>query len=332
MRRETSYVVVVVVLALLTGSVPIASAQPSQQQTQAIARFDEGRTLMKDGKFAAACTAFEQSQELDPASGTLYNLAGCYVKVGKLASAWGAYRELSERDTNATRRADATKQAGGLAPRLPRLVITAPDAPADLLVQLNGLDVTKLLGIDNPIDLGPHEVVARATGFAEARIAIDVTVEGKTTPVEIRLVPLAPAAVTTVAPDASTRAPASGTFEPAHHSRRKLYGAVTGGVGLVGIAAGVVFGSRARTRWHAAQAICGTDDQVCDNPALIQSANDLASEARSAARASTIFSIAGGVLIAAGVVIIVTAPHEHAVQLAPTASATGAGLTLGGTF
>ena len=64
--------------------------------TAAEETFNKGRELLKQGKYAAACTEFEQSQKLDPQFGTQYNLAGCYDQIGKLATAWNLYRELAK--------------------------------------------------------------------------------------------------------------------------------------------------------------------------------------------------------------------------------------------
>ena len=49
--------------------------------------FEEGRQLMSNGKFAEACPKFESSYKLDPAAGTLLNLAVCHEKVGRTAAA-----------------------------------------------------------------------------------------------------------------------------------------------------------------------------------------------------------------------------------------------------
>jgi Flp pilus assembly protein TadD len=77
---------------------------------------------MKEKNYPEACAAFERSQKLDPQWGTLYNLATCYAQSDRLASAWVAYRELAQRDTNPARRKDAAQKAKDLEKRLPRLL------------------------------------------------------------------------------------------------------------------------------------------------------------------------------------------------------------------
>src|SRR5689334_11081114 len=50
--------------------------------------YDEGVALVDQGNYAAACPKFEESQRLDPALGTQFNLADCLEHTGKLGSAF----------------------------------------------------------------------------------------------------------------------------------------------------------------------------------------------------------------------------------------------------
>ena len=58
--------------------------------------FRQGREAMKAGDYATACPKFEESQRLDPAAGTVLNLAQCEDQQGKFASAQQHYREAME--------------------------------------------------------------------------------------------------------------------------------------------------------------------------------------------------------------------------------------------
>ena len=99
-----------------------AAADPSAEQAER--RFAEGIELATAGRYGDACPKFEESQRLDPAIGTQYNLADCYEHTHRPASAWGLFMTVtkaaraagkSDRERAAKARADA------LAPRLPRL-------------------------------------------------------------------------------------------------------------------------------------------------------------------------------------------------------------------
>ena len=107
-----------------------AHAQTAEDKAAAEALFDEGRTLMEKGDVAGACRKFEESDRLDTAPGTLLNLAGCYERLGKVASAWATYRRAAPlaRERGQTEREKfARTRATELEPRLPRLRILVPD-------------------------------------------------------------------------------------------------------------------------------------------------------------------------------------------------------------
>ena len=83
-----------------------ASAQAGQNQAAAQALYDEARKLVEAKNFAAACPKFKESYDLDPAGGTLLNLADCYERQGKPALAWTTFKDAlvaAERDSNAGR-------------------------------------------------------------------------------------------------------------------------------------------------------------------------------------------------------------------------------------
>src|SRR5579883_366085 len=53
----------------------------------ATALFNEGRRLANQGRYNEACPKFAESQRLAPSGGTLMNLAECYERTGRTASA-----------------------------------------------------------------------------------------------------------------------------------------------------------------------------------------------------------------------------------------------------
>src|SRR5439155_23616159 len=82
-----------------------AYAQGASHKAAAEALFEEGRKLMAEGKVESACPKFADSQQIDPSSATLLNLANCYEKQGRTASAWATYRQAASL-ANANGRAD----------------------------------------------------------------------------------------------------------------------------------------------------------------------------------------------------------------------------------
>jgi hypothetical protein len=145
--------------------------------------FARGRELMKAKKYEEACAAFAQSQQLDPQFGTLYNLAQCQEHIGKLASAWTAFRQVALSDTNGDRKAAASAEAKALEPRVPKIVIVVPRPRDGMSVTLD--DDAVVVGLAAPIDLGAHEVSATAAGGASFDKTFDVSKEASTTTIEV---------------------------------------------------------------------------------------------------------------------------------------------------
>src|SRR5262245_26802108 len=90
--------------------------------------FEEGRKYLQRKEYALACTAFEQSQQAEPAIGTQLNIALCYETWGKLANARKAYLEAEQiAKTKKDKRAKhARKKVDELEPKLARLRIAIP--------------------------------------------------------------------------------------------------------------------------------------------------------------------------------------------------------------
>ena len=113
----------VVPRVLLAQPAPAASSESSV----ADALFGEGRALLDAGRYGEAIAKFTESEKLDPGVGTMLNLAYCYEKIGKTATAWSSYRAAAaaahdaadgDRETFAEERARAGEPA--LAPDGPR--------------------------------------------------------------------------------------------------------------------------------------------------------------------------------------------------------------------
>src|SRR5580692_11189003 len=60
------------------------------------ALFRKGREAAEKGDWATACPKFAESQRLDPAPGTLLNLADCEEHLGQLASAYEHFKTAVE--------------------------------------------------------------------------------------------------------------------------------------------------------------------------------------------------------------------------------------------
>ena len=304
-------------------------------------RSKEG-TSWRRGASAEACPKLAESQRLDPAPGTLLNLALCYERNGQLASAWVTYRDAASVAQNADQpdRAHlARRKAEELEPKLATLTIVVPPASdrPDLVLKRDGDQVGRPgWGTPIPIDPGPHVIEASAPGRKtwQGKAVIERTAAPSSIEVHapwscFRPTRRAPTESPLPAPRVTQAA--GGCPSPAQPSSsgQRTIGVVVGGVGLAALVAGGVFGFVAKSNNDSAKSHCLTDS-ACNAQGL-----SLTTSAEHAATLSTIGFVAGGIAAAAGVVLYLTAPsdsHRRAAQvrISPLVGATLAGASVGG--
>jgi serine/threonine-protein kinase len=294
-----------------------AQTKASGNRAAAEALFNQGRNLMTAGKYTEACPKFEASQELDPGLGTMLNLAECYEKTGRTASAWAEYRQaipLARASGSKARQDLAVERAQALEERLSTLTIRAMSAEAtdaQLEVRRDGIALQPAeLGAPIPVDPGEHVIEAKAPGHEPWSSKVQVGADAARVSVEIpKLKPTGVATPAAEAPlvtttTATTNAPPSD--QPASDGRaQRVTGLVLGGAGIVGVGLGTFFGLRASSKWSDAKDKCTDYPYGCGTEGT-----DLRSSARSAGNVSTIAFVAGGALLATGVVLYLTAPTK----------------------
>lgn len=291
-----------------------AFAQPSDSdRAAAVALFDEAERLSKEGNHAAACPKFADSNRLDPQLGALVHLADCYEKAGQLASAWASWRdalEISQKRSDS--RADlAMQRIAALEPKLSKLLISVPDAAkvSGLTIKRDGAPITpSAWDMAVPVDAGEHTIEVSAPGKKSRSFKLTVEANAATATQEIEPLEDAPR----TAGDAG--AGGAGTGSPARDSggsrgsTQRTLGWVAGGLGVLGLGAGLVFELRRSSKEDERSKICPTGKNcTADDQANINSLND---DVSSAAQLETISFIAGGALIAGGVILLLTAPTD----------------------
>jgi hypothetical protein len=311
--------------ALLTGlllvgfSTPAVAQADASSKAEAEALFAAARTLAAAGNYAEACPKFEASEKLDPGVGTMLNLAECYDKLGRTASAWAQYREAMARAqaTHATDREEfARERAQKLAGRLSTLTVrTTPNkACSELTLSRDGatLDAAEV-GLAIPLDPGKHELHAAARDCKAWSTEIEVPPGPGNVTVEVpALEPEPKPAATTPAPQTQPLPKARTEGAPPAHSSSPLrpIGVGVGAAGLVGVGVGVFFGLSASAHWSDAKDECLPDRTGCSSDAL-----EKRHRALSDASASTIAFIVGGAAVAAGAVLWFTAPTANRVTV-----------------
>lgn len=326
MSRSLSVVIPVAVAAAWLCTASPAAAQ----KIEATTAFQRGQQLKREGKIAEACSAFELSMRLDAQFGTQYNLALCYLDLGRTASAWAELRELSIKDSNQARRADATRRILELRPRLTSVTVKIAKPTPQLVVTRNTIDVTAIAGAPTPVDPGTHRFLATAPGHRAWSAEIKVAGEGKV--IDVAIPPLEPDAG---APASDSQPPAAAALPPVPEGAeqqpgraRRIAGIAVFSTGLASATVGAVYGIRALSRGNKARDECGGELAQCMGDVAV--AERLVEDGRSFARISNIALIAGGVVAATGIVLYVTAPNG--VTAAPVAGPGAVGFGVSGRF
>ena len=217
--------------------------------------FQEGRDALQSGNLPVACSKFRESERLDPGVGTLMNLADCEEKIGRLASAWQAWREAIDMMGPSDERVSyARGRSAALDRRVPRLTITIAAADRDATrVSRDDVELgSASFGSPLPVDPGAHVVHVTAAGHAESQVVVTLA-EGEKKSIEVKPGPRI------VSPVVSAAAPA-----PVAASRSKrTWGWISMGVGAAGVAGAVATGLLMARDKNTVEEHC-TQDHICD--------------------------------------------------------------------
>jgi hypothetical protein len=340
MRRWASGLCLAAALVGATWSSPARADSSSEARAAAQVLFDQGKDLAKAGKLAEACPKFEESQRLDPRIGTQFNLADCYERLGRTASAWTNFVDVAS-STKAAGQADreqvARDRASALERKLTRVTIRVDTGGVTgLHVTRDGTELGQpLWGTPLPIDPGEHAIEVSAPGKITWKSRFTVGSTASTSTVNVPVLADDPAAFKK--PEGEHTAPLVGPSGPVGADQaqgsgtgQRIAGGVIGGVGVAGIVVGSIFGSTAKTRFDASKPLCRTPT-LCSSEGL-----DLVSQAKSAATVSTIGFVAGGALLVGGVVVFLlapsSAPNPPSARFVPLLGPGMAGGTVMGSF
>jgi hypothetical protein len=337
----------ILALSLVAATERTARADGSGNGAAAQALFDEGKKQMAAGHYDRACASFEQSQKLDPAVGTLLNLANCYEKAGKTASAWTTWVEVQSVAVRAGR-ADAERvakeRADALVKRLSKLTISAASADKQpgLEVTRDGVTVgTAELGLPIPVDPGPHTIAAKAPGrkSRETRITVTSGTEPRVVVPELGPEPTADAPAVAPVPRKPEEPPPPAASEPQpsspSHTRRTV-GLVVGGFGVVAAAAGGVFAVLTKNKDNAADKLCtGGDGNACSDKNEKTKYDETVSTAKTFRTLSIISFGVGAAALATGAVLVFggsSGVENASLSLTPVAGPGEAGFIARGRF
>lgn len=297
--------IVWLVLLAMSISLPAVAAPTAVELAQ------EAKVHYDRGEWSEALALFQQAETVAHSPVLVLYAARCERNLGKLLAARTLLEKVAAETlpagapapfANAQR--DAKVDLEALTARIPKITIDRSQAPADWIVELDGMAVT---AASMPVDPGSHVVSAKDTNGE--RFREDVTIAEATT-VTVTVLETAqqpaPSPVPAPAPDApSTETPSS--------AAELAPGLTLIGVGSAALAVGIVL---------RVLAIGKIDDvkSRCVNGSCQRADEAVVDEAVTFETASTVLFIAGGAVAATGIVLVLVLPGSSstALELRPT--------------
>ncbi|MGD0527088.1 MAG: hypothetical protein ABSE49_18235 [Polyangiaceae bacterium] len=186
----------------------------------------------------------------------------------------------------------------------------AGDDLTDVTVKLDGVPFpAKLDGTAVPVDPGPHTFSFEAAGFEPVTksLVLKEAEKDRRERIVLRRIPKA-------APDSPTEPAPALPDEPPVAEPPRVMGPQrwialgVGALGLGGVAVGSIFGLKASSDWSAQQSACASPSSCTNHAAALTDHSNLATDST----ISTWAFIGGGVLLASGALLFLTAPKHPA--------------------
>jgi hypothetical protein len=274
------------------------------------ALFNDGRALMEKGETERACDKFAESQRLDPSPGTSLNLASCYEKLGRTASAWAEYQVAERMATTQGRTAiadEARRKAENLGASLGTLNVEVTEPIDGLEVQLGDTKLAAAaLGSKLPVDPGSYTLRVTAPGYHPHEVSVTIQ-DGEASNVTIpKLTPESEPAVPQeeIPADVDTAPSEAPADDEASGDNTLAY--VIGGSGIVLLGGGVVLGFLGNAQNTKARNRC--DGGISGCPAETK---DPAELANSFATAGNVVGAIGVVGIGVGAILLLTGGSDE---------------------
>jgi len=326
---------VAVALAFAVTSVgPVVRAAEPDAVEEARANFQRALELEQARDYAGALKLFRQVGQVKLTPQVRYHIAACEENLGKMVAALGGYELALKHGQGmpAGFLAEVQQSIDYLKQRIPTVIVSRGEGAQAATVELDGVQLgSKSIGIEVPLDPGPHVISASAAGYETFEETINVA-EGDHEEVAIELVPL---------PEKAT--PVASASEAPKSEAAKGYGVtpfVVGGAGLVVAAVGGVLLGVSQGQANQALAICkGSTDCSSlgdSNPGEWYRARDLYDSARTLETVGWVGVGVGAAALATGTVLFFIDPGRKTesarLRVLPAAPGAHAGVSLVGRF
>jgi hypothetical protein len=324
--RFNSAVASILLACVLSTSLASAQISPIARAT-AEALFQQGVQLMNQGDFSQACDKFAGTLELEPGLGTMLHLADCYDKLGRTASSWALFEEVASRARLAgdtTRESIAATRASELESRLSLVYLTLTDVvgastkPSAVRVKIGETVIPSAMwGSPIPVDPGQQFLAVSAEGYEtwsfQLVVAPGPSVQRVTIP-SLKRKALLPSVATPLSRPTRVSLPTPPAYPEQRSSATRVFGYISGAMGLIGLGIAGYFGYRAYQKQQDSLDLCRasnpnscTPDGVEQRAAAIRFANN-----------ANVSAIAGGACLLLGTTLLIISPSS------PDAPTTGA--------
>jgi hypothetical protein len=297
-------------LLLLLSSLPVSTAAAEDSQARAAARElgGQGVAAYKREAYAEALDKLERAYEVVHVPSLGLWSARALLKLGRWVEASERYVEVTRLDTSRGNQAiqekakkDAETELAALKPRVPGLELTVAGVPRqDVTIELDGKALpAALLGTRIPIDPGPHRLQVRyADQQQEKSFTAD---ERQVVPISMQFREVAPAEAKPLG-NLAASPPAALPVDSGGSTQRTI-GWVAVAVGSGGVVVGGVVGALAMNQHSSLESSCQSGSCWPSTASEVNSYNAKRSISAGA-------FIAGGVIAATGVVLVLSAPRE----------------------
>lgn len=321
-------------LSVLIGGEARAQQEPSAQDKALSEQlFRDAKKLLDAGQVSAACPKFAESMRLEPKLGTLLNLAACHEKEGKTASAWAEFNEglrLAKKQNDEDRIEFAETRVKEVEAKLSRVSIEIAEVVPDMAIKLNEKSLSAAaVGSNIPFDPGEYQITVTAPGKKtfETKLILEPGPIVKT----LSIPKLEDGEASQEPPNTS----GDGSQPIITAKTLRTASLITGGVGILGIGIGALFGGLTLSKASTAQDNC-----------ILNGCNKIGADANDTAHTfatvSNVGFIAGSIVLGAGVTMfILSSPSAGkgekkssvpSLWISPSIGLNGTHLAAGGSF
>jgi len=280
-------------------------AQTADELSEARAAFQRGIELEQAKNWAGALKQFRQVGQVKMTPQVRYHIALCEENLGKLVAALGGY-ELALADAETVGDGVSFKQeveasVNDLRARIPKVIIRRGTGAEAAAIELDGVALGESsVGVEVPLDPGPHSLVATAPGHVKYSETLEVAEEEtRTVTIDMKPLPSEPP------PDISGGTPDDTGVKDDGGKKYGFYPYVLMGVGGAAlITSGVLFVIRSRDLSDLKDKCTRVDDSNYSCPPTLSDSerSDLRSKADRVQTLDTVAPVMLGVgVVAAGV-------------------------------